>query len=137
MTQAVVPISTVPVVVRVFDPDMAARVERAFGIHRSLSPAEIDATAFAVAVSDAEVVGSISVGAKSIVVARATVADGSAAAAGGRRAIDSTEARILLARVGTEERWAPNIGETLPAGASVVVLASQRGLGPALAALRP
>jgi len=70
----------VRVVQRLFDPDLAARVERAFGIHISRSPSALAAPAFAAAAAGEHVLATIAVGAEVLAVARLRVEPGCRAA---------------------------------------------------------
>ena len=56
------------VVQRLFDPDLAARVERAFGIHISRSPSALAAPAFAAAAAGEHMLATIAVGAEGLAV---------------------------------------------------------------------
>ena len=64
------------VVLRLFDPDLAARVERAFGIHISRSPSALAAPAFAAAAAGEHVLATIAAGAEVLAVVRLQVAPG-------------------------------------------------------------
>jgi hypothetical protein len=61
------------VVLRLFDADLAARVERAFEIPVSRSPGALAAPAFAAAAEDERIIATISIGIPALIVARMTV----------------------------------------------------------------
>ncbi len=126
------------VVLRLFDHDLALRVERAFGIHISRSPSALAAPAFAASAEGRLVVGTIPVGAGALVVARTpvefspeqhdrTVAD-----------LEGTaEARVLALLEGGQATWRPSPGTPLRPGMEVVVVASRTGLAQLLATAEP
>src|SRR5205807_8925793 len=77
----------VRVVLRLFDHDLAARVETAFAIHVSRSVSSLAAPAFAAALSDRRALATIPVGAQAVTVAELSAPEGTVAelerAAGG------------------------------------------------------
>jgi Trk K+ transport system NAD-binding subunit len=120
----------VRVVLRLFDPDLAARVERAFGIHISRSPSALAAPAFAAAAAGEHVLATIAVGAEVLAVARLRVEPGCRAAG---RTVAELEAaagsRILLLDDGREPRWRPDGATLLGGGAELVVVVARGELG--------
>jgi Trk K+ transport system NAD-binding subunit len=120
----------VRVVQRLFDPDLAARVERAFGIHISRSPSALAAPAFAAAAAGEHVLATIAVGAEVLAVARLRVEPGCRAAG---RTVAELEAiagsRILLLDDGREPRWRPDGATPLGGGAELVVVVARGELG--------
>ncbi len=117
------------VVLRLFDPDLAARVERAFDIHISRSPAALAASAFAAATEGERVLTTVSVGVPVLVVARVRVdagsdADGSTVAELQCR----TGSRVVLLKGGGRPVWRPRGPEVLVAGQEVVVVVPRSGL---------
>jgi Trk K+ transport system NAD-binding subunit len=110
------------VVLRLFDHDLAKRVEAAFSIHVSRSVSSLAAPAFAAALTDRRALATIPVGAQAVTVveltapAARTVAELEQAAHG--------EARVLA--IGRD--WAPSAHERVPAGEALVVVGSPAGL---------
>ncbi len=112
----------VRVVLRLFDHDLAARVETAFAIHVSRSVSSLAAPAFAAALSDRRALATIPVGAQALTVAELgapvgrTVTELELAAAG--------EARVLA----LGERWAPPAEARAASGDTLVAVGSPTGL---------
>jgi Trk K+ transport system NAD-binding subunit len=121
------------VVVRLFDPEFAVRVQHGFGIRFTRSASHLAAPAFAAAAMGSEVVATVPVGDRRVVLfARLRVPAGSALE--GRRAwsLDAPGALRLLAVAdpGSEAaRWDVPDDEILDAGEEVVVAATRAGLG--------
>ena len=110
------------VVLRLFDHDLAARVESAFGIHVSRSVSSLAAPAFAAALSDRLALATIAVGAQAVTVAELgapagrTITELERAAAG--------EARVLA----LGNRWAPDAETRAERGDTLVAVGSPTGL---------
>jgi Trk K+ transport system NAD-binding subunit len=124
----------VRVVQRLFDPDLAARVERAFGIHISRSPSALAAPAFAAAAAGEHVLATIAVGAAVLAVVRLRVEPGSRAEA---RTVAELEAaagsRVLLLDDGHGPSWRPDGASLLAGGADLVAVVPRGELGRFLA----
>jgi Trk K+ transport system NAD-binding subunit len=124
----------VRVVQRLFDPDLAARVERAFGIHISRSPSALAAPAFAAAAAGEHVLATIAVGAEVLAVARLRVEPGCRAQG---RTVAELEAaagsRVLLLDNGQGPSWRPDGGTPLEGGAELVAVVPRGELGRVLA----
>ena len=124
----------VPVVQRLFDPDLAARVERAFGIHISRSPSALAAPSFAVAAAGEHVLATIAVGAAVLAVARFHVAPGCQAQG---RTVAELEAaagsRVLLVEDAAGTRWRPDPATPLDGGTELVAVVPRGELGRLLA----
>ena len=124
----------VPVVQRLFDPDLAARVERAFGIHISRSPSALAAPSFAVAAAGEHVLATIAVGAAVLAVARFHVAPGCQAQG---RTVAELEAaagsRVLLLEGAGGTRWRPDPATPLDGGTELVAVVPRGALGRLLA----
>jgi Trk K+ transport system NAD-binding subunit len=124
----------VRVVQRLFDPDLAARVERAFGIHISRSPSALAAPAFAAAAAGEHVLATIAVGAEVLAVARLRVEPGCRAAG---RTVAELEAaagsRVLLLDDGHGPSWRPDGASRLAGGAELVAVVPRGELGRILA----
>ena len=114
---------------RLFDPDLAARVERAFGIQISRSPSALAAPAFAAAAEGERVVAVISVGVPVLLVARVRVDAGCEAEGGTVADLESgTRSRTLLL-IGDDRRsWCPSGDTVLVAGQELVTIVTQSGL---------
>jgi Trk K+ transport system NAD-binding subunit len=118
------------VVQRLFDPDLAARVERAFGFHISRSPSALAAPAFAAAAAGEHVLATIAVGAEVLAVARLRVEPGCQAE--GRTVADLEAAagsRVLLLDGGEGPSWRPDGATLLTGGAELVAVAPRGELG--------
>jgi Trk K+ transport system NAD-binding subunit len=124
------------VVQRLFDPDLAARVERAFGFHISRSPSALAAPAFAAAAAGEHVLATIAVGAAVLAVARLRVEPGCRAEG---RTVAELEAavgsRVLLLVLdgGPGPSWRPDGATKLAGGAELVVVVPRGQLGRILA----
>jgi Trk K+ transport system NAD-binding subunit len=110
------------VVLRLFDHDLAHRVEAAFGIHVSRSVSSLAAPAFAAALTERRALATIPVGSQAVTVAELppavgrTVAELERAAAG--------EARVIA----LGPRWAPAPDDRIGSGDVVVAIGSPSGL---------
>ena len=112
----------VRVVLRLFDHDLAARVETAFAIHVSRSVSSLAAPAFAAALSDRRALATIAVGAQAL-----TVAEFGAPA--GRTVTELEQAASGEARVmALGGRWAPSAGTRAEPGDMFVAVGSPTGL---------
>jgi Trk K+ transport system NAD-binding subunit len=122
------------VVQRLFDPDLAARVERAFGIHISRSPSALAAPTFAAAAAGERVLATVAVGAEVLAVARLRVEPGCRAEG---RTVAELEAaagsRVLLLDGGAGPSWHPGGATLLPGGADLVAVVPRGLLGRILA----
>ncbi len=124
------------IVLRLFDPDFAARLDAALGDFNSRSVSALAAPAFAAAAVGREVLATIPAGPKRVlVVARVPVAadsdvDGATVAAAEQRAAsaDLGGCRVLAVVVGDEVRWGPPKSDAVAAGTELVVVATRRSL---------
>jgi Trk K+ transport system NAD-binding subunit len=124
----------VRVVQRLFDPDLAARVERAFGIHISRSPSALAAPSFAAAAAGEHVLATIAAGAAVLAVARLHVEPGCQAQ--GRTVADLEAAagsRVLLLEGAQGSRWRPDPATSLHGGTVLVAVVPRGELGHVLA----
>ena len=121
------------VVVRLFDPEFAVRVQRGFRIRFTRSVSHLAAPAFAAAAMRSEVIASMPVGERRVLLfARLRVPSGSslegrlASSLGGAGSL-----RVLaVADPGSEvARWDVPADEVMDAGEEVVVAATRAGLG--------
>lgn len=119
-------------VLRLFDGDFANRVQDAFGITISRSVSYLAAPAFAAALLEREVIGTIAVGRKVLLIAEAPVAAGSALDGGPlSQAQPGGGVRVLAITVGDGRTtiWAPPPEYVPAAGDLLTVVATRRGLG--------
>jgi Trk K+ transport system NAD-binding subunit len=129
------------VVLRLFDGDFAGRVQTAFGITSSKSVSYLAAPAFGAAMLEQELIGTISVERRVLLVAEVRVEPGSALDGGTvGDAVAAGEARVI-AISGTggpyHHNWAPKAARELAAGDVLIVVATRTGLTAALTAAGP
>jgi Trk K+ transport system NAD-binding subunit len=121
------------VVVRLFDPEFAMRVQKGFGIRFTRSVSHLAAPAFAAAAVGSEVVATVPVGDRRVVLfARLRVPGGSALEGRLALSMNAVGARRVLAVAdpGSDEaRWDFPADEILDAGEEIVVAATRAGLG--------
>jgi Trk K+ transport system NAD-binding subunit len=129
------------VVVRVFDPDFAVRVQRGFGIRFTRSVSHLAAPAFAAAAMGSDVIATVPVGDRRVVVfARVRVNAGSALDGALLDDVNATGERRILGTVGPDAspaRWDPDPGAVLAPGTDLVVAATRAGLAALLDRARP
>jgi Trk K+ transport system NAD-binding subunit len=124
----------VRVVLRLFDPDLAARVERAFGIHISRSPSALAAPAFAAAAAGEHVLTTIAVGAEVLAVVRLRIAPGCRVQGHTVAELEgATRSRVLLLDGAATPTWRPPGSTRLEAGAELVAVMPGDELGRVLA----
>jgi Trk K+ transport system NAD-binding subunit len=124
----------VRVVLRLFDPDLAARVERAFGIHISRSPSALAAPAFAAAAAGEHVLTTIAVGAEVLAVVRLRVAPGCRVQGHTVAELEgATRSRVLLLDGAATPSWRPPGSTRLEADAELVAVMPGDELGRVLA----
>ena len=121
----------VRVVVRLFDPDFAVRVQRGFGIRFTRSVSHLAAPAFAAAAIGSEVISAIPIGDRRVLlVARVGVPVGSVLADRTTEAIEAAGQRRVIAieRGDGTVVWLPGQGTSPNAGDQVLVAATRAGL---------
>jgi Trk K+ transport system NAD-binding subunit len=124
----------VRVVLRLFDPDLAARVERAFGIHISRSPSALAAPAFAAAAAGEHVLATVAVGAAVLGVVRLRVAPGCRVQGHTVAELEAaSHSRVLLLDDGAGATWRPRGATRLDAGVELVLVIPRGELGRVLA----
>jgi Trk K+ transport system NAD-binding subunit len=124
----------VRVVLRLFDPDLAARVERAFGIHISRSPSALAAPAFAAAAAGEHVLATVAVGAEVLAVVRLHVAPGCRVQGHTVAELEgATRSRVLLLDDAATSTWRPPGSTRLEADAELVAVMPGDELGRVLA----
>jgi Trk K+ transport system NAD-binding subunit len=117
------------VVMRLFDPDLAARVERAFNIPISRSVSALAAPSFAAAAVGRRVVASIAVGRRTLIVAQTHVEPGSPADGSTIAHLEEgNEGRVLLVEGKAGKEWAPASERKLAPGDVMTVVATRPGL---------
>jgi Trk K+ transport system NAD-binding subunit len=124
------------VVLRLFDGDFADRVQRAFGISASRSVSYLAAPAFAAALLEREVIGTIPVNRRVLLLAEAPVVAGSSLdGAPVSQAQDVGEVRLLalVTDEGNNTVWSPRNSYVIQAEDVLIVVATRRGLGRLLA----
>jgi Trk K+ transport system NAD-binding subunit len=127
------------VVLRLFDDDLAERVERVLGIAISRSVSRLAASAFAAAVVERQVIGTMSIGRAVLMIAEVPVVAGSPLAGAPLSvANEPGEARVIALRQrGTDGRddfnWTPRAAELLAPQDRLIVVATRAGLGRLLA----
>lgn len=119
------------VVLRLFDGDFARRVQRAFGVALSHSVSYLAAPAFAAALMDRDVLGTIPVGRRVLLVAEVPVGPGSEL--DGRLVGDATspnEAFVigLHVHLALRPRWTPPAGQRIEGRDRLIVIATRAGL---------
>jgi Trk K+ transport system NAD-binding subunit len=122
----------VRVVLRLFDDDLAGRVHRNFRIPVSRSVSFLAAPAFAAAMMERLIIGTIPVGRKVMLIADVPIAQGSVLE--GRPLSDVSqpgESRVLAVgrRGGHHFDWDPQAGYRLVRGDRLIVLATRTGIG--------
>jgi Trk K+ transport system NAD-binding subunit len=119
------------VALRLFDGDFAARVEQAFDIPISRSVSALAAPAFAAALLEREVIGTIAVQRQVLVIAEVAIARGSDLA--GRRVADVAQAGEVRVVALTPDQeswpvWTPPPDTAINAGDRLTVIANRTGL---------
>ncbi|MEV6523534.1 NAD-binding protein [Longispora sp. NPDC051575] len=118
------------VTLRLFDGDLAHRVEKHLGITRSRSVSYMAAPAFAAAMIDRKAIQTIPVGRRVLLVAELPLARGSELV-GARlsAAHDSGEVRVIAMRNGGRTGYRPSADHLLAVGDRITVVATRAGLG--------
>ncbi|MBI3969052.1 MAG: NAD-binding protein [Chloroflexi bacterium] len=116
------------VVVRFFDPDFAARVERALNVGVSRSTSELAAAAFAAAVVGHRVVTMVPVGNRVLVVAEVHVGPGAPAEGLTIRDLEAAaEGRVFVVAQSSRQTWHPAGDFVITAGQELGVIATRGG----------
>ncbi len=125
------------VVLRLFDGDFAGRVQKAFGIASSKSVSFLAAPAFAAAMLEREVVGTVSVKRQVLLIAEVVVWGGSALDGATVGVVEHAGGVRVIALPASDYRysaWAPRPDKRLAGGDRVIVVATRDGLARLLAA---
>jgi Trk K+ transport system NAD-binding subunit len=119
----------IKIVMELHDPDLAVRVQRGIGVGVSRSTAGLAAPAFVSAAIGHQVVTTLPVGDRTLVLARTAIAAGSKADG---RTIgwleDGPYARVVKVDHGEEALWKPDREVTLTAGDQLLLVATRKGL---------
>jgi Trk K+ transport system NAD-binding subunit len=133
------------VVLRLFDPDLASRMEHTFEIHVSRSPAALAAPAILASAVGGHVIAPVQVADQVVFIVRTTVDPGSAADGNTIDCLEESaedeegalEGRVLLHVHQERHQWRPAKGTVLRAGDQLVLAVSQRGLPHILSLTNP
>jgi Trk K+ transport system NAD-binding subunit len=127
------------IVVRLYDDDLAERVQKNVGNTISRSVSYLAAPAFAAAMLEHQVLRTIPVGRHVLLIAEVAVGEGAELAGAHVDDVhDRSDVRLiaLRRRGGTTVDWSPRAGDELRAGDGLVVVATRAGLGRMLARSR-
>lgn len=120
----------IKIVLRMFDADLARKVERGFGIHTVFSMSTLAAPAFAAAATQAQIDYSFHVDGRLLHVTQIKVEGGSPLAG---KTIEEFERRydvtVVLHRQQEESHMHPHSNEVLNVGDSLIILATLEALG--------
>lgn len=122
----------VRVVLRLFDDDLAERVERNFGFTISRSVSRVCAPPFAAAMMDRQVIGTLPIGRSTLMIADVPVAAESEMAGRSVGTVHEPEqVRVIALQRRGENRldWTPGQTYQLAAGDRLIILATRSGLG--------
>lgn len=129
------------IVVRLFDPDLAEHLDRALGDYEARSVSAVAAPAFAAAAIGRQVVATIPVGPRRIVIiARLAVAAGSPASGSTigeeedrASATEHGGCRVIATVDGSGVSWSPARDESIAGGSELVIVATRRSMAHAAA----
>jgi Trk K+ transport system NAD-binding subunit len=127
------------IVMRLFDTELAAQVERTMGLGISRSVSYLAAPSFAAALLERRVTAMIPVRRRVLLTTELPVGVGSRAAGAPLSTMDRDGlVRVLAVRTGTGRwEWQPPLRRTLTAGDRIAVVATRAGLAQTLLATRP
>ncbi|MFI9382863.1 NAD-binding protein [Kutzneria sp. NPDC052558] len=128
--------SDLTVVLRLFDNDFARLVERRFNINVSRSVSSLAAPAFAAAMVERQVIGTIPVGRRVLLIAEVPVGEGTGLNGMTVRQVEERcEVRVIGLQRRTEQRldWQPAAEHQLVPRDRLMVVATRSGLGQILA----
>ena len=123
--------SDLRVVLRLFDGDFAARIQKAFNIGTSRSVSYLAAPSFAAALQNRAVIATIPVDRHALLVAEVSVAPGSPLAGSQLSEVSQPQGvRVIAVTPAGQTRptWSPNGGERIGAGDRLTVVARRAGL---------
>jgi Trk K+ transport system NAD-binding subunit len=124
------------VVVRLYDPDFAVRVQRGFGIRFTRSVSHLAAPAFAAAALGSEVVATVPVGDRRMLLFAKVAAPTGSRLEGRTVASLDTAAELRVLAIGDPEagvhRWHPGPAERIAPDEEIVVVATRAGLASVL-----
>lgn len=119
------------VVIRLYDPDFAVRVQGGLGMRFTRSVSHLAAPAFAAAATGSQVAASVPVGDRRVVLFARVQADAGASLVGRTvGSVDQPGQCRLLAMIDRdgEPRWHPGRDESISPGSDLVVAATRKGL---------
>jgi Trk K+ transport system NAD-binding subunit len=133
------------VVLRIFDPDLAARVENTFEIQVSRSPAALAAPALVAAAVGGHVIATIQVADQVVFITHTTIDPGSEADGNTVAYLEEAksskeegiECRVLLVSDGTRQNWTPSRDTVLHSGCEIVIVMSPHRLALVLGITNP
>jgi Trk K+ transport system NAD-binding subunit len=126
---------TIRVVLRLFDADLAARVERAFNIHISRSVSALAGPRFAAAAIARRVSATIPISPRVLIVAQTRIDPGSHAEGKTVTQLEAAfEGRVIMVEHNGTQNWRPTPGVTLTANDDLAIVATRLGLLAALQA---
>lgn len=128
------------IVLRLFDDDLAQRVQKSVGNVVSRSVSYLAAPAFAAALLEHQVLGTIAVGRHVLLIADIRIKPGADIAGQAVTELEGgAQARVLALQLRGSQRvdWSPHRGYPLTPGDRIIVLATRAGLSTFLAGNRP
>jgi Trk K+ transport system NAD-binding subunit len=126
------------VVLRLFDADLASRVERAFNIHISRSVSALAGPRFAAAAIARRVTATIPISPRVLIVAQTTIEQDSPAEGKTVSELEAGfEGRVIMVERNGTQNWRPSSTDLLAANDDIAIVATRLGLIAALQAARP
>lgn len=121
-------------VLRLFEPDLAERAQRHFGMAASLSVAGVAAAEFAAAMTNRNVKATFPVGRHLLLVGEIRINEGAELSGKPISEIDVDEQlRVLAVTAADQTEWGPGPARILQPGDTVLALATRRGLSTTVA----
>ncbi|HST04704.1 MAG TPA: NAD-binding protein [Chloroflexia bacterium] len=121
------------VVLRLFDADLASRVERAFNIHTSRSVSALAGPRFAASAVAQRVAATIPINPRVLIVAQTAIEQGSQAEGKTVAQLEAAfEGRVVMVEHNGSQTWGPSPGILLGANDDLAIVATRLGLVAAL-----
>ncbi len=125
------------IVVRLFDPELAEHLGRTLGDYRSRSVSALAAPAFAAAAIGREVIATVPVGLRRVVIVARLPVDAGSVADGSTVGAEQAQAalgelgggRIVAIAAASGDQWTPADDVRISASQDLIVVATRRGLG--------
>ncbi len=128
---------TIRVVLRLFDADLASRVERAFNIHISRSVSALAGPRFAAAAIAKRVTATIPISPRMLIVAQTTIEQDSKTEGQTVSELEAGfEGRVIMVERNGKQNWHPTPTDLLAANDDIAIVATRLGLIAALQAAR-